>query len=444
MATDTKASPQASWLPMIIILLAQIQMALDVNALPVSIGPISEDLHTTATAVGTALVMSSLFVAAFVMLGAKIGKLAGARLIFQHHRAHSRRGDGHHGLQPKCGDDEQCPGPRRIGSRRPRTHPRRSDHGQLSRQAAGAGATPGLLAGAPAVAGVLAFLIAGFLGTVLSWRYSFGLLIFVAAAVFLLSFRLKPVERQSGVKIDAVGAILAAISIILMSLGFNNLNNWGIVLAGPGAPFNLLGISPAPIMIVLGVVLGQGFFRWSQYRQKMEKSPLLSLEVLDSKKERAAIFALLMIGALGPAVNFLIPLYIQIVQGRTTLQTAIYTVPYTLAIFTSAVSIVRLYSRLTPRQIGTFGFSIVSAGLTILAFAIRNEWGTPFVILGLIVLGLGEGALLTLLFNVMVSASPKTLAGDVGTLRHGQQPLDRGGHGPGQCHFDHPVEPAGL
>src|SRR5262245_13478085 len=74
---------RASWLPMIIILLAQMQMAFNVNALPVSIGPIVEELDTSATAVGTALVIYSLFVAAFVMLGAKIGKLVGERLVFQ-------------------------------------------------------------------------------------------------------------------------------------------------------------------------------------------------------------------------------------------------------------------------------------------------------------------------------------------------------------------------
>lgn len=33
------------------------------------------------------------------------------------------------------------------------------------------------------------------------------------------------------------------------------------------------------------------------------------------------------------------------------------------------------------------------------------------------VIGVGEGALLTLVFNVLVSASPKELAGDVGALR---------------------------
>jgi MFS family permease len=39
------------------------------------------------------------------------------------------------------------------------------------------------------------------------------------------------------------------------------------------------------------------------------------------------------------------------------------------------------------------------------------------VIVSLVVLGLGEGALITLLFNVLVTASPKELAGDVGALR---------------------------
>jgi hypothetical protein len=39
------------------------------------------------------------------------------------------------------------------------------------------------------------------------------------------------------------------------------------------------------------------------------------------------------------------------------------------------------------------------------------------VILGLIIVGLGQGALVTLLFNVLVTASPKELAADVGSLR---------------------------
>jgi MFS family permease len=99
------------------------------------------------------------------------------------------------------------------------------------------------------------------------------------------------------------------------------------------------------------------------------------------------------------------------------MQTSVAVIPYTLAIFTAAVLIVRLYNRLTPRTIGTIAFIIVSIGLTLLAFTVSNDWGTPLVIVSLIVLGLGEGALIALLFNVLVTASPKELAGDVGALR---------------------------
>jgi MFS family permease len=188
-------------------------------------------------------------------------------------------------------------------------------------------------------------------------------------------------------------------------------------LASNNAPFNVLGLSPALLFLVFGLLLFQAFFAWSHLRVETGRMPLLSLEVLESPKERATIVCLLVIGALGPAVNFLIPLFIQIVQGRTTMQTAIAVVPYTLAIAASAIFIVRMYDRLTPRRIAIVAFALVAGGLTLLSFVVGSNWGTPMVILGLLIVGLGEGSLLTLLFNVMVTSSPKELAGDVGALR---------------------------
>lgn len=47
----------------------------------------------------------------------------------------------------------------------------------------------------------------------------------------------------------------------------------------------------------------------------------------------------------------------------------------------------------------------------------QNEWSDLLVILFLIVIGMGQGALVTLLFNVLVTALPKRFAGEVGSLR---------------------------
>ena len=57
-------------------------MAFNVNAIPVSMGPIVEDLND-GNQRGHSACFYSLAVAAFVMLGAKLGKIFGARLVFQ-------------------------------------------------------------------------------------------------------------------------------------------------------------------------------------------------------------------------------------------------------------------------------------------------------------------------------------------------------------------------
>src|SRR5260370_23190314 len=79
--------------------------------------------------------------------------------------------------------------------------------------------------------------------------------------------------------------------------------------------------------------------------------------------------------------------------------------------------IVNVYDRLTPRQIGRYGFALCTIGLVWLAFVVRNDWSEVAVLFGLVLFGIGQGSRVTLLFNVLVTASPKELAGDVGSLR---------------------------
>jgi MFS family permease len=400
---------------MIIIALAQMQMAFNVSALPVSIGGIVEDFKTSPTSVSTALVVYSLGVAGFVMLGAKLGRLLGSRLAFQIGVVLHGLAMGAMALSVSAPMMIQVQGVSGLAAALlvPSLVVLIAANYKGQQQAQ----CLGLLGASQAAAGILAFVIVGVLTTVFSWRLPFGLLVILALGIFLLSFRLAVVEREPSIKIDWVGAVLAGLAITAISLGFNFLNQWGVLVAGAAAPFSILGLSPAPILLTIGIVLGQGFFVWSFARQEQGKAPLLALEVLDSRYERAAAYCLLVIGGLGPAVNFLIPLYIQIVQGGTSLQTSIAVIPYSLAILIGTAFIVRVFGRLTPRQIARIGFIVVAIGLAMLAYTIERDWGTPLVVLSLIVLGLGEGSLLTLMFNVLVSASPKELAGDVGALR---------------------------
>ncbi len=145
--------------------------------------------------------------------------------------------------------------------------------------------------------------------------------------------------------------------------------------------------------------------------------PLFALQVVESAKERATVLMMFIIVGLEAATNFTVPLYIQIVQGRDAFQTAIAMMPFNLSVFFTAILIVKLYSKFTPRQIASYAFTLVAAGAFWLAFVVSNNWSTLPVLLGLVAFGIGQGALVTLLFNVLVTSSPKELAADVGALR---------------------------
>jgi len=284
----------------------------------------------------------------------------------------------------------------------------------------------GALGSARAGAGVLAFLIGGMLGTFIGWRPVFGILAIVSAVVFKLSANLKPDTPRPEVKIDTAGVVLAAASIILITMGVNNLNRWGLGAARAGAPFTVLGLSPAPLMIVLGIGLLQGFIAWTRRVQASGGTPLLDLRVITSNRERAAVLCMFSVVALEAMLNFSVPLYIQIVQGNTPIATAIAMLPFNLTVFFTAMLVVRLYPIVTPRVIGMAGFTLCTLALLWLAWVMRNDWGAPVVMTGLILFGIGQGALVTLVFNVLVTAAPKELAGDVGSLRGTAQNLAAG------------------
>jgi MFS family permease len=424
MMSSTTVAPRESWVPMIAIALGQMLMSFNVAALPVSLAGMVSSFGVPPTTIATGIVMYSLSVAGFVMLGAKLVQRFGSTTVF-------RVVIGLFGIaqilmviapaatfmlvaQLLAGLAAAVIVPSLVALI--------AHHYRGAQQATAVGA----LGSARAAAGVAAFLIGGMLSTFVGWRPVFGILVVAAAVVFWLSFKLKPEEARPEIKIDVIGVVLAASAIILVVFGFNNLNRWGLGVAAPGAPFDVMGMSPAPIMIVIGIILLQVFLGWCKRVAERGGTPLLDLRVINSGGERAAVYAMFVVVGLEAMLNFTVPLYIQIVQGRTPIETAIAMMPFNLTVFFTALLVVRLYDRFSPRQIARAGFALCIVGLLWLAFVVSNDWSAIPVMLGLITFGLGQGALVTLVFNVLVTAAPKELAGDVGSLRGTTQNLAAG------------------
>ena len=410
-----KIIPNASWLPMIVIAMAQILMSFNINSLRVSMAGIGASFGTPPTMVGSAIVTHSLFIAGFVMMGAKVGELYGPTSVFRTTVALFGVAMATMAASPTATAVILAQGI--AGAAAAALVPTLVVLITTTYEGRQQAKAFGWLGAAEAAASVLAFLIAGFLDTWIGWRYSFGFLIALAIGIFILSKQLKPGESQPDLQIDKIGVVLAASVVILITVGFDNINSWGLLLCAPAAPFSLLGLSPAPIMIIGGFVLGQAFLAWSRKRCAEQKTPLIALDLIRTPQQRSIILLLFIIITLGSAVSFLVPLYIQIVQGRSSLHTGFAIIPYALSMFVAAILVFRLYEFLPWRNIARYAFILVAAGLALLAVVVRNEWETLMVVFGLIVIGLGQGALVTLLFTGMAAGSSREFAGDVGALR---------------------------
>ncbi|MBL7260079.1 MFS transporter [Paractinoplanes lichenicola] len=413
--TATEAPVRTSWAPMIGLFLAQVLMSYNVAALPVSIGGMVDDFNVPPTDVSTAVVTYGLVVAALVMLGAKLGQRIGWVMVFRAVVVVFAVSALTMIFAPAVGwvIFAQALAGASAAIIVPSLVALIAENYRGAQQATAIGS----LGSARALGGVSAFLIGGSLATLVGWRQVFILVLVIAVAVFVLSFRLRSDAGDPTIKIDFGAALIIGAAIVLLTLGVNNLNGWGLLRADSGAPFSVVGLSPAPILIVAGIVLAQIFFLWSRRRTETGKVPLVSLSVFGSAGERAAIYAMFLVVAMEAALNFTVPLYIQIVQGRTPFDTSLAMLPFNLTVLITAILVVRLYDRFPPRTIGMAGFGLTTISLVWLSVVVTNNWETLPTILGLITFGIGQGALVTLVFNVLVTASPKELAGDVGSVR---------------------------
>jgi len=402
-------------LPMVIFALGQALLAFNLVALSISMGGIVASFRTPPTTVGTAIILHALSVSAFILLGAKLGQRFGSKRFFQ---ASTALFLGAMVLMATSGSVAVMLAAQALAGfagagLRPTLVVLIANHYHGRQQSEALG----WLGSARAMAGVLAFVLIGILERFVSWRIAFGLLVLIAGATLALSFTLKASPRRTEVRFDFVGVFLSATAVIVFTLGLNHLSHWGVWWARPAAPIDILGRSPAPLMIATGLILGAVFVTWTRRRAAEKKTPLLDLAIVQAPPERAAILTMFLVGSVEAATIFAVPLYIQIVQGRDAFQTAMVTLPFMLAFFAAAILIVRQFSRFTPRQIASVAILLVAAGAFWLAWVVRNDWSTVPMVVGLGVTGLGQGALATLLLNVLVSASPKELAGDVGALR---------------------------
>jgi EmrB/QacA subfamily drug resistance transporter len=212
--------------------------------------------------------------------------------------------------------------------------------------------------------------IGGFLTETLGWRSIFLATVPLGIILLVLIFTVLKQEWAGarGERFDWVGSVIYSLTLVAIMSGFA-----------------LLPRITGGLIIALGGCGLLAFILW----ELREKSPLLNINLFLQNR----VFAFSNLAALVNfsatfAVSFLLSLFLQYIKGYTPVHAGSILIfqPATQAIFSPFAG--RLSDRLEPRTLSSIGMAFTAAGLLLLVF-LKEETGLSYIILCLLLLGLG-------------------------------------------------------
>ena len=260
------------------------------------------------------------------------------------------------------------------------------------------GRTMGLISIVIAVAPAVGPTFSGLILSALSWRWLFLIVLPIAlVALALGAVFVKNITTPQAVKFDLV-------SIVLSALAFGGLI-YGLSSIGESASGHT-PVNPA-VPIVVGVV-SLALFVWRQLLLQRTDSALLDLRPFKQRSFVVGIVVLLVaMGALFGTL-ILLPIYLQDVQGLTTLQTGLMLLPGGLVMGLLAPFVGRAFDKVGPRPLvvpGTMVVALALAGMTLL----DETSGRPLVIAVHVVLSMGLGLVMTPLMTSALGSLDRSL-----------------------------------
>lgn len=412
---------KAGWGVIAMLAAAQFVMVLDTTVMNVSISQIVEDLNTTVVGLQTAITVYTLVMAAFMLIGGKLGDKWGARRAYAIGLLIYGAGSLTTALSPNLavllvgwsfiegfGAVLVIPA---IAALTAVTY--------SGRQRALAYGILGGVSGASAAIGPL---IGGWVTANYTWRLVFASET-VAVLVLMLFLRAIPATPGRATKLDLPGAFLSAAGLGLAVFGILRSSQWGWIGPKAAAPFTPLGLSPVFWLIIAGGVLLWLFARREEKVMAAGNEPLLDLRLLDIPVLRAGLTTLLGQQFIIMSTFFVLPLYLQTVLGYDSLETGITILPLSLSLFVCALGGASLAGRMSPKRIVEIGLIGMLIGeVLLIAFTGPDLRSLGFGV-ALALVGAGLGLLASQLGNINMSAVPPERGSEVGGLQGTAQNL---------------------
>ena len=413
-----KAPAAASGAMVVLLTLAagQFLMTLDTSVMNVSIATVAKDVGTTVTGIQGAITAYTLVMAALMLTGAKIGAIIGRKRAFAIGCVVYGCGSFTTSIAQSLpvllfgwslleGVGAALILPAIVALVAGNFPPERRP------------AAYGLVAAAGAIAVAVGPLVGGFCTTYFSWRWVFAGEVVVVLGILLMTRRIADAPVDQRPRLDVVGAVLSALGLGLLVFGVLRSSEWGWIQPKPDGP-SWAGLSPTVWLVLAGLLVIWLFFRWEERVEARGGEPLVRAEMLRNKQLNGGLMMFFFQFLAQAGLFFVVPLYLSVCLGLTALETGVRLLPLSLTLLIAALGVPRVFPRVSPRLIVRVGLFALLAGTVVLLGALEADSGAEIVLVPMLLIGLGIGALASQLGAVTVSAVPDDQSPEVGGIQN--------------------------
>jgi MFS family permease len=260
----------------------------------------------------------------------------------------------------------------------------------------------GVVSGAAGLGAAAGPLIGGLITSYVSWRASFLLQVVVVLSIALLARRIDdpPLSRERP-RFDVLGAVLSAAGLFFVVFGILQTNTYG------------WGLSRVWLYVALGVLILAGYFVHARAREHRGGTPLVSIRLFRNRTSNLGLITQSVQWLVLQGVFFVISVFLQQERGYSAIQTGLTLVPATIGILLSSGMAQRMASRHPQRLLIRAGFTVTVVGIGLLLLLARADSANWTFWPGLFLMGFGVGTMLTASVNVVQSAWPEDVQGDI-------------------------------
>jgi MFS family permease len=278
----------------------------------------------------------------------------------------------------------------------------------------------GIVSGAAGIGAATGPLVGGLITSYVSWRASFLLQVAVVAAIAYLAQRIvDPPLAGPRPQFDLLGATLCAIGLFFVVFGILQASTYGWFTATEDFTLGDIvvipqgGISPVWLYVAVGLAFLAAFFRHVQTKERRGETPLVSPQLFYNLTSNLGLLTQNLQWLMLQGAFFVISVFLQQARGYSAIQTGLILLPSTIGILLTSGAAQRLASRHTQRRLIRAGFGATVLGFCLLLALVPLSTRTWTLLPGLFLIGIGVGIMLTASVNLVQSAWPEGVQGDI-------------------------------